>query len=130
MLLHTRQFRGLVIIFVAVSLVAFLLKTPLENIKIDYKALLGANLLLFVLSAVSLLLHVKALANANPQAFIRSVMLANIIKLLCLAIAAFVYMNAVGKASANTIFAGLFLYIIYSWVEKRATIQLGKSKKP
>jgi hypothetical protein len=127
---RSRQFMGLAVVFMIVSLVAFLLKARLADIKTDYRVILGANLLLFILSLVSLVLHARALSKPNPQVFIRSVMLANILKLLGLAAAAFIYISAAGKStSTNAVFAGLFLYIVYTWVEKRATIRLSKSRK-
>jgi hypothetical protein len=128
---RSNKFTGLVIVFVIVTLVGFLLKDQLAQVKVDYRVVLGANTLLFILGVISLLLHMNALSKPNPQAFIRSVMLANIIKILGLAIAAFVYITVAGKsASTNAIFGGLFLYIIYTWIEKRATIQLSKSRNP
>jgi hypothetical protein len=126
---RSRKFTGLVIVFIVVSLLAFFLKDQLGKIKVDYRVILGANTLLFLLGMISLLLHISALSKPNPQAFIRSVMLANILKILGLAIAAFIYITAAGRsASTNAIFGGLFLYIVYTWIEKRATIQLSKSR--
>jgi len=125
-----KKFSGLFLVFGIVTLACFGLKDELNNLKTDYKVVLGANTLLFLLSVISLILHVNALAKPNPQAFIRSVMLANIIKILVLAISAFIYIQTAGKAtSSRGVFAGLFLYIIYTWVEKRATIQLSRSKQ-
>lgn len=125
-----KKFGGLLIVFGVVMAICFAANKQLDNWKIDYRVVLGANALLFFLSVVSLTLHVKALSKPNPQAFIRSVMLANIIKILVLAIFAFIYIQAAGKAvSSKAVFAGLFLYIIYTWVEKRATIQLSRSKQ-
>jgi hypothetical protein len=124
-----KNLTGLLIVFVVVSLVALGLKDVFASWKIDYRVLLGANTLLFVLGVVSLSLHLRALAKPNPQAFIRSVMLANIIKILSLAIVAFAYISVAGRfTNTNGVFAGLFLYIIYTWVEKRATIKLSKSR--
>jgi hypothetical protein len=126
---RNKPFTGLVIVFVAVSIVAFLLKGQLGNIQADYLVILGANTLLFVFGVISLLLHTNALAKPNPQAFIRSVLLANVLKILGLATAAFIYISVAGKStSTNAVFGGLLLYIIYTWVEKRATIQLSKSR--
>jgi hypothetical protein len=127
---RSRTFTGLVILFVIVSLIAFILKEQLSRINVDYRVILGANTLLFLFGMMSLLLHRNALSNPNPQAFIRSVMLANVIKILGLAAAAFIYITVAGKStSTNAVFGGLFLYIIYTWVEKRATIQLSKTGK-
>lgn len=126
---RNKLFAGLLIVFVVVCLFTVLLKAQLLNFKIDYKVVLTANALLFLLSIISLLLHVSALNKPNPQAFIRSIMLANIIKILTLAAAAFIYISVAGKTtSTNAVFVGLFLYIIYTWVEKRATVQLSKSR--
>lgn len=125
-----KKFGGLLIVFGVVTAICFAANRQLDNWKIDYRVVLGANALLFFLSVVSLMLHIRALAKPNPQAFIRSVMLANIIKILVLAVSAFIYIQAAGKTvSSKAVFAGLLLYIIYTWVEKRATIQLSRSKQ-
>ncbi len=125
-----KKFSGLFLVFGIVTLISFGLKDELNHLKIDYRVVLGANTLLFLLSLISLVLHMQALAKPNPQAFIRSVMLANIIKILVLAISAFTYIQFAGKeTSTRAVFVGLFLYIIYTWVEKRATIQLSRSKQ-
>ncbi len=124
------KFSGLLLVFGIVCLLAFGLNTELARWKIDYRVVAGANGLLFLLSILSLTLHAKALSNPNPNVFVRSVMLANIIKLLGIAAAALIYITISGKAtSTNSVFVGLLLYIIYTWVEKRATIRLSKSKK-
>ncbi len=124
------KFSGLFIVFGVVTLLSFGLKDRLAAWEVDYRVVFGANLLLLVLGIISLLLHMRALTRPNPQVFVRSVMLANIIKLFSLAAAALIYISVSGKAtSARAVFAGLFLYIVYTWVEKRATIQLSKSRK-
>jgi hypothetical protein len=125
------KFSGLFIVFGVVGLLAMGLKDELLQWKIDYRVVLGANALLLLLGIISLSLHSKALSNANPNAFVRSVMLANILKLLGIASAALIYISLAGKknTSVNAVFVGLFLYIIYTWVEKKATIRLSKSRK-
>jgi hypothetical protein len=124
------KFSGLFIVFGIVGLLAFGLNTELSKWKIDYRVVAGANALLLFLSIISLTLHAKALSNSNPNAFVRSVMLANILKLLGIAAAALIYISVSGKnTSTNAVFVCLFLYVVYTWVEKRATIRLSKSKQ-
>lgn len=124
------KFSGLVILFLVVSAVSVFMKDKFAAWNIDYLVVLGANTLLFLLSVLSLVLHIRALTKPNPQVFVRTVMLANIIKLLGLAAAALIYISVAKKStSANAVFAGLFLYIVYTWVEKRATIALSKTRK-
>jgi len=124
-----KNFSGLFLVFGIVTLLSFGLKTQLGDWNADYRVIMGANTLLLLLGILSLVLHKRALSKSNPQAFIRSVMLANIIKILSLAGAAFIYISVAGKqTSVKAVFAGMFLYIVYTWVEKRATIQISKSK--
>lgn len=124
------KFSGLVILFLVVTAVSVFMKDKFSAWNIDYLVVLGANTLLFLLSVLSLVLHIRALTKPNPQVFVRTVMLANIIKLLGLAAAALIYISVAKKStSANAVFAGLFLYIVYTWVEKRATISLSKTRK-
>jgi ACR3 family arsenite efflux pump ArsB len=126
-----KRLSGLFLVFGIVCLLSFGLKDQLANWKIDYRVVAGANALLLVLGIISLSLHTKALSNPNPNVFVRSVMLANVIKIFVLAAAAFIYINVAGKkaVSTNAVFVSLFLYIVYTWVEKRETIKMSKSQK-
>lgn len=125
-----KRLSGLLLVFVLICLLAFFFKNELAKVKMDYRVILFANALLFVLSVFSLSIHTKALSNSNPNVFVRGVMIANVLKILGLAAAALIYISVAGKAtSANAVFASLFLYIIYTWVEKRETIRMSKSRK-
>lgn len=131
MALHFKHFRGLLVLFIIVIALSLVFKDKLAEKKIDYLVVIGANAILFVLSMISLAMHAKAVNNKNPNAFVRSIMAANIIKLLGVAITAFIYIQASSKEtrSVNAIFIGLGLYIIYTWLEKKATLQINKSKR-
>jgi hypothetical protein len=129
MALPTKQLTGLLIVFTVVTAIAFFLKEKLAEFKVDYLVVLAANLLLFLLSIISIGLHARAVSNPNPQAFIRSIMLANILKVFTVAIVALIYILASKKnTSVNAIFVGLFLYIVYTWLEKRVTLKLNEKK--
>lgn len=125
-----KKFSGLFIVFGVVCLLSFGLKDQLANWKIDYRVVAGANTLLLILGIISLSLHAKAISNPNPNVFVRSVMVANVLKILGLATAAMIYISLAGKAtSAKAVFVALFLYIVYTWIEKRETIRMSKSQK-
>ena len=126
-----KNLSGLFLLFGIVMLICFGLKDELLKWKIDYKVVVAGNALLFILSVVSILLHTRALTNPNPNVFVRSVMLSNVMKILVITAAAVIYVVTTGKekASTNAIFAVLFLYIVYSWIEKRAAIRLSKTRK-
>jgi len=125
-----KRMRGLLLVFAIVTILAFVLKEQLAQIKIDYKVVAGANAILFALSIFSLFMHTRALENSNPNVFVRSVMIANVLKLIGLASAALIYISVAGtNTSSNAVFVALFLYIVYTWVEKRETILMSKSRK-
>jgi hypothetical protein len=125
-----RNLSGLFIVFGVVSLLCVALKDQLAKWTIDYRAVLVGNVILLVLSAISVMLHLRAFSKSNPNVFVRSVMLSNILKIMGIVAASVIYTISVGKNTAqNTIFTGLFLYVVYSWMEKKITMRLSKSRK-
>ena len=71
----------------------------------------------------------KNIHNPNPNAVIRGVMAGMFLKLFGLAAAAVIYLFAAGSnRSVYAVFAGMGLYIIYTWLEVRISLQL-KPKK-
>lgn len=91
---------------------------PLHNV--DVMVVFAANCLLFVLSALSLMMHTKAIDKKNPNAAIRGVMGATVLKLFVLAAAALVYLFLSNKnRSLNAIFVGMILYVVYTFIEVR-----------
>ena len=125
-----KKLSGLFLVFGIVMLIAFVLKDQLAKWKIDYMVVAGANMLLLILGIISLSLHSRAITNPNPNVFVRSVMIANVLKILGLATAALIYISLAKKStSTNAVFVALFLYIVYTWIEKRETIRISKSQK-
>jgi high-affinity Fe2+/Pb2+ permease len=71
----------------------------------------------------------KALKNANPNVFIRSVMAGMMIKMAICIIAVMIYALAFkNNFSKYSVFAAVFLYFIYLAVEVRAATKLNKQK--
>lgn len=118
-------FRQFFFFFIMINSVCLLFGKWLDEKKIDHIVLMGANLLLFITFLGSALMHIKAAQNKNPNVFIRSVMGASFIKLILLAIAACVYILVAGKeVSVYAVFSSMFLYIIYTLIEKKGLAKL------
>ena len=97
--------------------------------KINWVVLEGANAVLFVLTFLNIYFQQKNINNPNQAAVIRGVMAGTFLKLMGLAAAAIIYLVAAGaNRSVNAIFVGMGLYIIYTWLEVKISLQM-KPKK-
>lgn len=127
---HRKRANGitsLFILFIIVNSFCFLFKNWLDAKNIDHLVVIGANCILFVLSATVYYMHKKAVQNKNPYAFVRSVMAGTFIKLVVIAIAVVIYLKlAEQNKSVYAIVAGIGLYFIYTFVEVRSAQRLNK----
>jgi len=107
-------------LFVIVNALLLWYQKELPAYHIDVMVVFAANALLFILSVLSLMMHTKAIDKKNPNAAIRGVMGATVLKLFVLAAAALVYLFLSDKnRSLNAIFAGMILYVLYTFIEVR-----------
>lgn len=122
-------FLPLVALFVLVNAVCFAWKDGLLAQKIDPTVVQGANVLLFLLAVICAVMHYRAVKNPNPNAFVRSIMGATVLKLFVLAGAVLVYVYLAGvNKSTRAIVAGMVLYVIYSVFEVSGAFKLNKIK--
>jgi len=114
-------------IFIAINSLALVFAKKLQQNDIDSNVIIGANFLLFVLALISAYMHTKAAGNSNPNAFVRSVLGATVMKLFIIAGAAFLYLFAAGAdKSVKALLSAMVLYIIYTIIEVRIAFALNK----
>jgi len=120
-------FIPLILLFILINSATLFLANRLDKIHIDHVVLMVVNLVLFSLSALSLLMHSKAAANKNPNVFVRSIMLATVLKLLVIMIGIVLYVYNAGETRSNyAIYAGMLLYIFYTILEVKGALKLNK----
>jgi hypothetical protein len=103
---------------------AWLAKHGLDNL-----VLIVANSLFFVVSLLVYQMQKKAAKNPNPNVFVRSVMGGTMIKMAVCAIAIGVYVFAFRNVFSKwSVFAAMFLYLIYLAVEVKMATKLNKKK--
>ena len=106
--------------FLLVNSLVLYYQKELDQHKIDAMVVFASNTLLFILSVLSLAMHTKSIDKKNPNAAVRAVMAATLLKLMVLSIAALVYLFWSGNnRSLNAIFAGMILYVVYTFIEVR-----------
>ncbi len=116
-------------IFVIITGVLLAFAAKLEDYKINWVVVMGANIILFVFSILNIYFQQKNINNPNQAAVIRGVMAGTFLKLMGLAAAALIYLVAAGaNRSVNAVFAGMGLYIVYTWLEVKISLKL-KPKK-
>ena len=104
-------------------------KALLSRWGIDYNVLIIANVLFFLVSLLAFFMQQKALANSNPNVFVRSVMAGMLIKMFVCIAAVIVYRIIAGSnVNKVSVFAAMFLYLLYLAVEVAVLTKLNKQK--
>ena len=125
---QTRIFLPFLLIFLFFSGVFLALKTPLSKWGLDYYVLIVANTL-FLLTTLPVMMYQKrSLSNKNPNVFVRSVMGGMMIKMFISIIALVIYrLLCKDGFSKMSIFAAMFLYLIYLSFEVSVLTKLAKN---
>jgi hypothetical protein len=96
----------------------------------DQEVLIIGNLIVFAVTLLSFWLNKRNISAANPNVFVRGVMLGTMLKLFVLAITAFIYIylfrSQLNKPALITCIA---LYFIYTLIEVSILTKLLKEKK-
>lgn len=117
------------VFFIITEVIFFLAAQWFDANKIDHQVLLIANAVLFAVFSGSALFNLRSMQNKNPNVFVRSAMATSFLKLIILAGAAAVYiLNAGESRSPYAIFVAMFLYIIYTVLEKKGLSKLQAKK--
>jgi hypothetical protein len=125
-----RSFLPIVLTFILVSVLALAVPSVLAAWKVDHVVLLGGNGLLFLLTALSFYLYARGLRNDNVQAFLRVMYGSMLIKFVGCLLAVLIYALVSRQGvNRNGIFGCLIVYMLYTFLEVRALLQLSKSKK-
>ena len=119
----------LIVLFVIFTGALTAAKTLLAKWGIDYSILIIANALFFLISLIAFYMQQKALNNSNPNVFVRSVMGGMLIKMFVCITAVIVYRLVAGNSvSKVSVFAAMFLYLLYLAVEVAVITKLNKHK--
>jgi heme/copper-type cytochrome/quinol oxidase subunit 3 len=101
----------------------------LLNKKIDPMVVQAANIILLITSCLNIFFQKTNLQKPNPQAVMRGIIGATMVKLFFLASLVLIYIIAAGeKRSVYAVIVSMGCYIVYSWLETRISLRL-KSEK-
>lgn len=123
----------IVLVFILCTIFIFLARAvvqnlhPLEEARVDFRVLLGGNVLLFGVTAISFLLYSKALRNNNPHVFVRMMYGSLLVKMFACLLATLIYAWFAGRSvNKNAIFGCFGLYVLYTWLEVKMLMAMSK----
>jgi hypothetical protein len=128
--MNRKRFIPLLGLFIAVTSFANLFRSFLQQKGIDADVLIIGNLIIFLVSLLSLYFHIKGFLDKNVQVFLRSAYGSLMIKMFGLAAVAAVYILVMKKeVNKPALFICMALYIFYTAIEIRQMFVLLKEKK-
>lgn len=123
-------FYPLFLLFLVFSAIFFGAKAWWDANGFSEVVLLAGNFYVFFISVISLYFHIKGVLHKQPQAFLRNVYGAIMIKMFLSVGVVLVYALAAGNnLNKPGIFACMALYFIYTFVELRMVFRLLKQQK-
>lgn len=115
------------IVFIVVTVLAFVFANWLDANKMNHFVIIAANAIILVFTGGNMFLQVKAMANPNPNVFVRSIMGGTFIKMLLLVVALAIYLFTAGtNRSIYAIVVSAGLYIIYTIIEVKGLLELNQ----
>jgi len=128
--MNRKRFLPLLGLFIAVTSFANLFRSLLFEKGIDADVLTIGNLIIFLVSLLSLYYHIKGFLDKNVQVFLRSAYGSLMIKMFGLAAVAAVYILVMKKeVNKPALFICMGLYILYTALEIKQVFVLLKEKK-
>ena len=117
------------IVFIVVTVLALVFANWLDANKMNHFVIIGANAVLLVFTGANMFLQVRAMANPNPNVFVRSVMGGTFLKMVLLVVALAIYLFMAGpNRSIYAIVVSAGLYIAYTAIEVKGLLELNKQK--
>lgn len=127
---QVRLYLPMIILFVVVNGFFIAGRNMLDRYGFSQDVLIIGNLILFVVTLVSLYFLIKGFLHNNVQVFFRSVYAALMIKMFFCAAAVIIY-ALIAKQNINkpALYICIALYFVYSFIEVRTIFRLLKQKK-
>lgn len=115
--------------FIMIVAVIYTFTPHFEKASMAPNVLMGGNLLLFLITILTIGIQKNALQNKNPNVFIRSIMTSMLIKMLLGVVAVMAYVKLQPDTySRYGILGAMFFYLIYLAVEVYVVMKLNRKK--
>jgi len=123
-----RFFRPVIIFFIVINALCLTCDSWLDKKGIDHIVLMYANLILFLLTLIACYIHIRAIKNNNPYAFVRGVTLASLMKLLVIVVSVAIYFFTAETKSVYAVITAMALYIVYTLFEVKGAMRINRKR--
>ncbi len=119
----------LVVVFLLIAIAILVFKNALTQNGVDWQVLSGGNLIIYLITIISVHMLTKGLQAETTHGFLRNAYSGILLKLMACAVAAFVYILIAGKnLNKPALFGCMGLYLVYSFMEMRLILKMNKQK--
>ncbi len=123
----SKKFIPVILLFVFIMATVFILQSYLQSVGFNITVLLIGNLILFALSIVGFLIHLRGLKSSNINAFLRGIYASLLLKLFVVAIGVLAYVFVNGKnINKPSLFTCMALYILYTVIEVKQLTKIAR----
>jgi len=125
-----KLFIPVALVFIVIN--AFLIagKSLLQGYGADRNVLIIGNTVIFLVTFISYIMHVRALNKSTSLGFVNAVYGGMLMKMFVCLIAAFIYIVSAKKGvNKPALFGCMFLYLLYTFLETRISTRLNRMKK-
>jgi hypothetical protein len=119
----------LIVIYCITTALFILFKGKLASWGVDQQVVMIGNMILFIVSLLSLFLYQRAMVHPNTTGFLKNTYSGLFLKLLTCVFAIMLYIFlARDHVNKPGIFACIFLYFLYTLLEMRSLMQWNKDR--
>jgi hypothetical protein len=119
-----------IIICITLSIIFWAFGDEMIAKGIDSKVVISGNALIFLVTLIAYIMEIKGFASSSNPVFLRMFYGSFLIKMMVLITSAFIYIISVKKnLNKPALFTCMALYVVYTFIEVRALMIIGKQKK-
>lgn len=120
----------IIVVFILINILLIGLNAWLVKMGINQNVAIVGNLVLFSVSIGSLYFYQRAMTHGSTAGFLRNTYGGIMVKLFVCMIVVLIYaLSANGNINQGGIFACIFFYLIYAFIEMRSLLRWNKARK-